>query len=269
MNGDGFAEIIAGPGAGGGPHVRVFSGATGQPLREFFAYSTNFTGGVRVGTVDGNGDGRLDLLLGPGAGGGPHVRVLDFQTLGSVREFLAYSANFTGGVFVAGSKNGTGGSPQLAASGQAIASADAPAISDEDLQPLLSAAIDRWRAAGVDADALARLNGIDVHVADLPDGHLGLAFPAAVYIDVNAAGHGWFIDATPSLDEEFVGPLASGANRVDLLSTIMHELGHVLGLEDLYGEGDDDEVMYGLLEAGVRRTPQSAVDAIFSDEDWK
>ncbi len=48
-NGDGVVDIITGAGAGGGPHVRVFSGNNLAELRSFFAYSTAFSGGVFVG----------------------------------------------------------------------------------------------------------------------------------------------------------------------------------------------------------------------------
>jgi hypothetical protein len=272
FDGDGRAEILTGAGPGGGPHVRAFSGANGAILREFYAYHPGFTGGVRVGSVDANGDGRLDFLLAPGAGGGPHVKVLDFPSLGMLREFFAYHPGFAGGVYVAGAKLGaTSGSPLLAASGQAVASVDTPVLTDAQLQGVRSAAIDRWRAAGVDDSALDRLNRVDVRVADLANGYLGLASPSAVYIDINAAGHGWFIDVTPDADEEFLGGLGSGeaGRRVDLLSAVMHELGHVLGLDDLDGSDEDDDLMYGLLEQGVRRTPAlSAVESVFSG-DWQ
>jgi hypothetical protein len=52
LNGDGKADIITGAGPGGGPHVRVFDGATGDPLAgpagSFFAYHPFFGGGVYV-----------------------------------------------------------------------------------------------------------------------------------------------------------------------------------------------------------------------------
>jgi subtilisin-like proprotein convertase family protein len=50
LNGDGNDEIIAGPGPGGGPNVRVFDGGpTLQLLDSFYAYDPKFTGGVFVG----------------------------------------------------------------------------------------------------------------------------------------------------------------------------------------------------------------------------
>src|SRR5262245_22530335 len=118
VDGDGHADIITGAGAGGGPHVKVFSGATGNLLSSFFAYSAGFAGGVSVaaGDVDlvgGAGVQFMDeIITGAGAGGGPHVRVFNqtgTQIAGSLGSFFAYNAGFAGGVFVgAGDVNGDG-----------------------------------------------------------------------------------------------------------------------------------------------------------------
>jgi hypothetical protein len=48
INGDNKADVITGAGPGGGPHVRVFDGPTGTPIRSFFPYDSRFTGGVFV-----------------------------------------------------------------------------------------------------------------------------------------------------------------------------------------------------------------------------
>src|SRR4029077_11884979 len=45
VNGDGFADIIVGADAGGGPNVIVFSGRDGTVLHNFFAFDPRFTGG--------------------------------------------------------------------------------------------------------------------------------------------------------------------------------------------------------------------------------
>jgi hypothetical protein len=109
VTGDGLADIITGAGAGGGPHVKVFDGATGALVREFFAYDASFTGGVTVAAADVNGDGVADIVTGAGAGGGPHVKVFDGATGALVKSFFAYDATFTGGVFVtAGDVTGDG-----------------------------------------------------------------------------------------------------------------------------------------------------------------
>jgi hypothetical protein len=100
VTGDGIPDIVTGAGPGGGPHVQVFDGVTGAAIRSFFAYSAGFTGGVFVATSDVNGDGRADIITGAGPGGGPHVRVFDGVTGAVIREFFAYPAGFTGGVFV-------------------------------------------------------------------------------------------------------------------------------------------------------------------------
>ena len=101
VNGDGAADVITAAGLGGGPHVKVFDGLSGQLIANFFAYGTNFTGGVFIAAGDVNGDERADIITGAGAGGGPHVKVFDGQTGGELLSFFAYVEAFTGGVSVA------------------------------------------------------------------------------------------------------------------------------------------------------------------------
>jgi streptogramin lyase len=121
FNGDGYADIAIGADAGGGPQVKIFSGkgiASGslQVLASFYAYSPYFNGGVRLASADINGDGTPDLITAPGPGGGPDVRVFDGAHLNQanyhtdiIREFMAYSPYFNGGVYVAaGDVNGDG-----------------------------------------------------------------------------------------------------------------------------------------------------------------
>jgi hypothetical protein len=100
INGDGFADIITGAGPGAGPHVKVFDGRTGSELHSFFAYAPTFSGGVFVAAGDVDGDGRAEIITGPGSGSVPQVRVFDGRQLQEVTNFLAYPPNFTNGVFV-------------------------------------------------------------------------------------------------------------------------------------------------------------------------
>ena len=50
-------------------------------------------------------------------------------------------------------------------------------------------------------------------------------------------------------------------DRIDLLTVVEHELGHIVGLKDL--DALTDDLMSGVLSIGVRRVPshQDAVDA--------
>jgi hypothetical protein len=105
VDGDGAAEVIAAPGPGGGPHVRIFSGPTAETvLAEFLAYDPGFTQGLFVAAGDVDGDGRADIVTGAGPGGGPHVKVTrrsDDGSLAELQSFFAYDPAFRGGIGVA------------------------------------------------------------------------------------------------------------------------------------------------------------------------
>ncbi len=105
--------LVTAPGVGGGPHVKVWTMVqdiagnitVGGLFTEFLAYTPRFTGGVNVTTGDLDGDGRAELIVGAGPGGGPHVKIykLDISDRKAVlvNEFMAYDPNFRGGVSVA------------------------------------------------------------------------------------------------------------------------------------------------------------------------
>ncbi len=102
FNKDGFDDIIAGAGVGGGPRVRVFDGKTPTTtLTEYFAYDSNLRSGVTVAAGDINGDGTADVITGSGLGGGPNVRAFSGLTQTSLANFFAYDSNDRGGVRVA------------------------------------------------------------------------------------------------------------------------------------------------------------------------
>ncbi|MBI3963622.1 MAG: hypothetical protein HY341_01355, partial [Candidatus Kerfeldbacteria bacterium] len=91
--------LVTGPGAGGGPNVRIFT-PMGAPLVHFFAYHESFRGGVNVAVGDVDGDGKDEIITASGPGGSPHVRI--FSNRGVFETgFFAYDVSFTGGVNVA------------------------------------------------------------------------------------------------------------------------------------------------------------------------
>jgi hypothetical protein len=108
LDGDGKADIITGMGgfvkgvasAPSTPLVRVFDGDTGVQVQEFLAYAASFRGGVRVAAADYNGNGQVDIAVGPGAGMMSRVRIINGQSFAEITNFLAFPSNFTLGVFV-------------------------------------------------------------------------------------------------------------------------------------------------------------------------
>jgi hypothetical protein len=140
-------------------------------------------------------------------------------------------------------------------------------LDEGQLAPIVDEAISRLSQSAGPGVANV-LSGLDFEVVDLPGNMLGRALPNAIQIDVDAAGFGWFVDATPNDDLEFmvdsstsqlVADAGSPAHeRVDLLTTVMHELGHVLGFQhtDLDGLMDEE------LPLGTRRLadPLSGLD---------
>jgi len=137
-----------------------------------------------------------------------------------------------------------------------------PVLSNAQLGAAVDEAIDRWAEAKVvDEVALSRLESVTFLITDLSGLTLGQATLDGVLIDVNAAGHGWYVDATPGDDLEFglgLGELELMATstslafgRMDLLTVVMHEMGHVLGFKDL--DPNAGALMSGTLDAGTRR----------------
>ncbi len=118
VTGDGVADLIAAPGAGGGPVVKVFDGVTGAELRSQFVFEESFRGGLYVAAGDTDLDGRAEVIAGAGEGGGPAVVVIDGATGAVGTSFFAFGDGFRGGVRVAaGDVDGDGRADVIAGAG--------------------------------------------------------------------------------------------------------------------------------------------------------
>jgi hypothetical protein len=148
-----------------------------------------------------------------------------------------------------------------------------PSVHEAQLQNIVSTALVRIAQAGADPTLLAHLSAAHFEVGSLPSGTLGLASPTfnQVEISSNAAGFGWFIDNTPLQDEEFhpvpggtlqAQPWSAAVGKMDLLTVVLHEMGHLAGKPDLHSTSDGN-LMDDVLAVGTRRT--EALDAVFAE----
>lgn len=109
VNDDGIEDIFAVPGPGIAGAISIFSGADGQLLRVFSAFSFPYTRGLSVAAGDVNGDGVADVWVGTDPGAGPVVRVFDGATTNLLKSFTPVNATQASGVRVAaGDVNGDG-----------------------------------------------------------------------------------------------------------------------------------------------------------------
>jgi hypothetical protein len=104
--------IIIGPDKGNksAPIVRLVDQLTGAIVSQFYVYEPSFMGGVRIATGDMTGDGIDEIIVAPGQGRSPEVRVFT-QAGTELTQFrtLAYDVAYKGGVEVAvGDVNGDG-----------------------------------------------------------------------------------------------------------------------------------------------------------------
>ncbi len=99
ISGNGESEIIVAPQKGEKPELFIFNREK-KLVGRFFAYNPNFLGGMSVAVADLDGNGRKEIIVGAGPGGGPHVRIFDQR--GNLKgQFFATDLEFRGGVNVA------------------------------------------------------------------------------------------------------------------------------------------------------------------------
>ncbi|MCL4179348.1 MAG: calcium-binding protein, partial [Verrucomicrobia bacterium] len=153
-----------------------------------------------------------------------------------------------------------------AAAGASFSSLLGSAAQDDSvdfLLAILAEATGQWAEQFANASLTARLGQVRVEIADLPGQALAEVRGEVILLDTDAAGLGWFIDLSPADSSEFRQDpetglwLASGGSpadgKADLLSVLVHELGHVIGFEDIDLHLAPAGVMTATLSAGQRR----------------
>lgn len=81
------------------PEVKTFNARLGQTA-SFFGFANGFQGGASVAAADIDNDGRAEIIIGAGPGGGPNVQV--YKANGrKIANFMAYAVGFRQGVYVA------------------------------------------------------------------------------------------------------------------------------------------------------------------------
>ncbi len=108
ITGDGAADLVVSPDEGGGPRVDIYTGAGFARIGTFFGIADpNFRGGARTAMGDMNGDGRKDLGVAAGFGGGPRVAVFDGTTITTAdpirlfNDFFAFEQTLRNGTYIA------------------------------------------------------------------------------------------------------------------------------------------------------------------------
>jgi Ca2+-binding RTX toxin-like protein len=144
----------------------------------------------------------------------------------------------------------------MLASGPSLASdTGVETLTAAPLDAAAEVAISYWiDALGVGDERLGGLADVRFLVGDLEGSALGYSQGSTVVIDRDAAGYGWYVDLTGSTAFTVTG---EADTRMDLVSVVTHELGHLLGMDH-----EDAGVMDAELELGVR-----LLDAVKFDAD--
>jgi hypothetical protein len=154
------------------------------------------------------------------------------------------------------------GTPQFAAAPPPAGHSAGSTLTEKELEPIVVEAEAIWaRVLGADNARLAILNGITVDIGTLSDGMIGLTQGDLITIDSTADGWGWLTKTSLAGNDEFEWTSTPGvltaeagsaaAGEMDLLSTVLHEMGNAMGFPEDTGQ----DVTGDVLAAGERRLP--------------
>ena len=134
------------------------------------------------------------------------------------------------------------------------------ALTQNQLDTLSAAVVERATSQfAANYPNAAALKDVTFRLTDLSGNVLAVQIGNVIWIDQTAASCGWYVDETPYNDADDTA--LTDSERVDLLSVILHELGHASGLEH-----EEVGFMSGSISAGVRRLP-SVMEQIFGEDE--
>ena len=124
----------------------------------------------------------------------------------------------------------------------------------------LASVLGKGLASSLDANT----SGITLNIADLPGGAVGETTGTNITLDTHAAGYGWYVDPNPAANTDFLPtsdpnvwmakPGSAAAGKMDMLSVLLHEYGHALGLDH---SANPNDFMAPNLQPGERRLPSA------------
>jgi hypothetical protein len=136
-------------------------------------------------------------------------------------------------------------------------------LADQKIERILDAAINRWSKSGASKEQIKTMRSVAILINDIPGNFIASSENGSIKLDKDGGGYGWYFDRTPDSDEEFVLnktttdfiPTIDTKGKIDLLTVLMHELGHQAGLEDEYQPKESKGLMYGYINPGERKMP--------------
>jgi hypothetical protein len=139
-------------------------------------------------------------------------------------------------------------------------------LRNQQLNSIVKEAIHIWELFGLSKPQIERLQNTEFEVGSLKPGQLGNDnMLGVIIISSDADGKGWYMGTDKDSYAQFNHVHHSGrmlsspnmlpAGHLDLLTCILHEMGHILGLKDLDGKLFRKNIMYCKLLEGERRLP--------------
>jgi hypothetical protein len=143
-------------------------------------------------------------------------------------------------------------------------------LTEAALAAAIPAAREYWIATGLTDWQIAELYRTPIAIGDLSyRGALGVTKPEGIWLDASGAGLGWNVGSSQwsVVSGQWLGDIShqrTTANgqlptaAYDLLTVLTHELGHVLGHDDLDPHDHPDHIMAGVLQPGAGRVEIAA-----------